>query len=393
MSFASLWPHLRALQGDAGPTLGARVLFAHRRQPLLVPLERPREAQAALGLFVANPLWRGLGRAHLRLDGALPASWRLPVVNWERFPVRELFDAQAGDGARYAILCGSPGPLQKIAVLRMVHDRSRWQLAKVAVQPSADAAVALEAGWLGKLGRVADLAPFVPTLTAAGTLAGGRHFVTMSAVPHGGPAFRFDQAHYSFLVALGALGRTFLPWSITGAFTRLRSRTRAVAPLLDTRHRDIVWSALEEIERQIGSRSLPACFAHGDFAPWNLRKETGNLYVFDWEYAELNGNPLQDFLHFHLMSRLARHRPVGPRFMRPLVARAACHAEAVFGAGSGVPEAAGALAAHYLLDVVTFYVAASRQLDPRHPVLRAYLRLLEQRTRWLPPDPAGGLRT
>ena len=392
MSFTLLWPQVGALQGAGGPAWTAKVLFAGRRQPLLVPADNPPQARAALAVFVANPLWRWLGRAHLRCDRWLPARWRLPTIRWENFPARKLFGAAAQQQSGHAVLCGSPGPLQKIAVLHMAGDRQRWQLAKIAVRPSADTAVGLEAAWLDRLGAAAGLAGFVPRLTATGTLACGRRFVAMSAIPDGGTATRFGGAHRSFLAALGALGPTFLPWSDTEAFTRLQSRARAVTPLLGSRHSSLVWSALEEIEREIGARSLPACYAHGDFAPWNVRDDTGSLFVFDWEYAESNGNPLQDYLHFHLMSRLARHRPVGPRFMRPLVLRAARHAETVFGANSGVAEAAGALASHYLLDVVTFYVDASRQLDPRHPVLRAYLRLLEQRARWLPAGTTGGVQ-
>jgi hypothetical protein len=79
--------------------------------------------------------------------------------------------------------------------------------------------------------------------------------------------------------------------------------------------------------------------------------------------------------------------------MAPLLSRAGRHADSVFGVRSGVAEAAGALAMHYLLDVITFYVEASRCLDPRHPVLRAYLRLLEQRGQWLATGAAIGGRT
>jgi aminoglycoside phosphotransferase (APT) family kinase protein len=173
------------------------------------------------------------------------------------------------------------------------------------------------------------------------------------------------------------------PWADTEAFNRLRERAQAVRPMMQAEHRALIDAALAEVEQRIGVCRLPACLAHGDFAPWNVRVQAGRLFAFDWEYAQAGANPLHDYLHFHLMSRLARHRPLGTRFMAPLLSRAGRHADSVFGVRSGVAEAAGALALHYLLDVITFYVEASRCLDPAHPVLRAYLQLLQQRGQWL----------
>jgi len=38
---------------------------------------------------------------------------------------------------------------------------------------------------------------------------------------------------------------------------------------------------------------------HGDFAPWNIRKKyDGELFVFDWEFADESGVPWLDALHF-----------------------------------------------------------------------------------------------
>ena len=70
--------------------------------------------------------------------------------------------------------------------------------------------------------------------------------------------------------------------------------------------------------------------------------------------------------------------------MSSLLTKAAHYANALFGPDSNVGEACGALTIHYLLDTLTFYVAASGYLDTAHPVMRCYLRLLENRALWLP---------
>ena len=386
MSFADIKFPLLALSGGPAaplaPIFEARVLFAWRRQPLLVPARNARCAHAALRFFVGNPLLRGLGHALLALDRKMPRAEILPVFRWEGFPAPALFGEELAAGASYAVLCGSPGPLQKATILCQPRDGLTPRVAKVALQPTADLAVTLEEHWLHELGHLPQIAAFLPRLTNAGALASGRRFVAMSALPTDGAASRFGHAHRQFLFALGAQGGIH-PWADTEAFNRLRERARAVHPMMKAEHRMLIDAALHEVEQRIGVCRLPACLAHGDFAPWNVRVQAGRLFAFDWEYAQAGANPLHDYLHFHLMSRLARHRPLGSRFMAPLLSRAGRHADSVFGARSGVAEAAGALALHYLLDVITFYVEASRCLDPNHPVLRAYLHLLKQRDRWL----------
>jgi hypothetical protein len=56
---------------------------------------------------------------------------------------------------------------------------------------------------------------------------------------------------------------------------------------------------------------LPACWEHGDFAPWNIKCSPGNgCVLFDWEDAQRNGLPLQDAFHFlHMQDCLFGGRP------------------------------------------------------------------------------------
>ena len=386
MSFAALWPALSVLQGGGeGVVFETKVLFARRRQTLLVPAGDARRAHAAVTFFVANPVWRGLGHLMLLLDRWLPRARLLPAARWEDFPARLLFGAAAERGSACAVLCGSPGPLQKITILCPSQGDAPAQVAKVALRATADDAVALEEHWLRELGDAPEVAPFLPRLNEAGALACGRRFVAMSALPPGHPAFHFGDPHRRFLAAMGSVGRGIGAWSTTDSFRKLRARAVALAPVLQAPYDGLINASLDDVESRIGARALPSCLAHGDFAPWNVRVEGRDLFVFDWEYAHAGANPLQDYFHFHLMSRLARHRPIAPRYMLEVIREARVHARTVLGTRSGVAEAADALAVHYLLDVITFYTEADQSLDPQHPVLRAYLRLLEERAQWLTP--------
>lgn len=50
---------------------------------------------------------------------------------------------------------------------------------------------------------------------------------------------------------------------------------------------------------------VPACWQHGDFAPWNIRRMAdGQLVLLDWEEARRDGLPLCDAFHFLHMQDL-----------------------------------------------------------------------------------------
>ncbi|HZD30319.1 MAG TPA: phosphotransferase [Candidatus Angelobacter sp.] len=64
-------------------------------------------------------------------------------------------------------------------------------------------------------------------------------------------------------------------------------------------------------ERLQDDTSLPACWEHGDFAPWNVRLQADDACILlDWEQARRNGLPLMDAFHFlHLQDFLFGERP------------------------------------------------------------------------------------
>lgn len=383
MSMAQLMPQLAMLRdGRAGSDAMAwKVLYARRRQPLLVPLDIA-QARNAIAFFISNPWLRAWGNLLLTLDQWMPRTLLLSKVKLEQFPTHLLFDAS--DLTETALYCGNPGPLQKLTMYCPGRDGAPGRVVKIAMHASADNAIALEAHWLGTLGNSEQTANFLPRLLQQGTLPYGRRFLAMQALPQGLPAAQFGELHRDFLKVLAGHAAPLTAWNATAAYARLEQRLSIVLPLVSPQHRRLLQTAFDEIGESIGTHQLPSCLAHADFVPWNLRLTQNQLYVFDWEYAEASGNPLQDFLHFHLLPRALRRWPLRTALMPKLLVQACDHANRVFGADSGVAAACGALTLHYLLDTITFYTAASGHLDLKHPVLRTYLRLLAKRAAWLP---------
>jgi Ser/Thr protein kinase RdoA (MazF antagonist) len=73
-------------------------------------------------------------------------------------------------------------------------------------------------------------------------------------------------------------------------------------------HLHVMSAALAEL---CDPRPLPACWVHGDFAPWNV-KHAGTLapMLIDWEDAHRDGLPLHDAYHFlHMQDYVFGERP------------------------------------------------------------------------------------
>ena len=79
------------------------------------------------------------------------------------------------------------------------------------------------------------------------------------------------------------------------------------ALLLPGQLRELLSDALSQLS---ASRLLPACWTHGDFAPWNIRHcPDGTPVLIDWESAHRGGLPLHDAFHFlHMQDYLFSHR-------------------------------------------------------------------------------------
>ncbi|HZV98381.1 MAG TPA: phosphotransferase [Methylophilaceae bacterium] len=381
MSLAQLWPQVAALRNSCpdGVPMVWKVLYAYRRQPLLVPID-PAQARTSVKFFMRNPALRAWGQLMLTLDCWFPQAHLLTTVRLESFPCTTLFGSC--DPYASSLFGGSSGPLQKLTMYCPGKNGGEGKVAKVALQKSANIAIEREAWWLEQLSDIPQIAGFLPQLLRHGALPCGRRYLSMTALPMGKSGSHMDEAHLEFLSILAQQRPPLTSWRRSGAFTRLYRRTHEVLPMIDPYYRRLLLEAMSEVEQQIGQRQLPSCIVHNDFAPWNLRVAEGRLFVFDWEYAEASGNPLHDFLHFHLITRALKRLPLSIKELPKISELAADYARAVFGPESGVAEATSSLMTHYLLDILTFYIEASNHLDLKHPVLSTYLRLLECRAEW-----------
>lgn len=389
MNFSELRPLLFDLSARSGTgnQLTLKVIYSKRNQPLLVPLGI-KQAHHAVNFFIHNPILKYWGHLLITLDYHLPFLHLLPTEKFENFPLNALFDVIDSDATRelqgVAIFCGFPGPLQKLTIYCPDGLGGLGKVAKVAVHATANEAIKKESHWLEKLSQSSTTARFLPQLLQHSTLKCKRHCLTMMSLPKGISPRTFGAAHHEFLRVLAQQKPVFTEWKDSEAHVRLKHRIRTTSLLVDDDTRQLWLEVVSEIEQLTARSVLPNLMIHGDFAPWNLRQIDSDLFVFDWEYAETYGNPLQDFLHFHLMPTALRHGGLNNKTMSALLRQTVAYVDNQFGLDIGVGKASGALTLHYLLDTITFYVEASGYIDYKHPVLHSYLKMLQQRAQWLP---------
>ncbi len=67
---------------------------------------------------------------------------------------------------------------------------------------------------------------------------------------------------------------------------------------LSKKQQQIVQKAISEIEQHYKGKTVEWSAYHGDFTPWNTFVDDGQLFVFDWEYAQRSCPPLLDKYHW-----------------------------------------------------------------------------------------------
>ncbi len=383
MSIAEVWPHLTQLREypGLGRPMTWKVLYSNRKQPLLTPVAL-HQSYAAIRFFIRNPLLQYWGYLMVTLDHWLPQAGILHTVGLERFPSESFFADYAAD--QVSVFFGSPGALQKLSIYAPGKDGKKGKVAKVALQDTANHAVSQESIWLSRLHESQLMSEFLPTLLNHGQLRCGLRYFSMHAFPNGKTPARFANVHHAFLKILSQQHLAYSHWQTSQAHQRLLLRIDAVSLLLDQDIRILLAEVTKEIEDQIAYTKLPNCFIHGDFTPWNTRQANQKLFVFDWEYAQTCGNPLQDFLNFHLIPSALKRWSWQKISIGNLMTKLGTYADKQFEPSSGVSAARGALTLHYLMDTITFYVEASGYIDRKHPVIKTFIELLEQRKDWLP---------
>ncbi|HUI84627.1 MAG TPA: aminoglycoside phosphotransferase family protein [Candidatus Binatia bacterium] len=217
----------------------------------------------------------------VELADAHEIDWR--AVGWKR------------PGAPAPLIhVGTPGPRQK-AVIHLADPASGEcdAIVKVPLTPGARDAIIREAAVLEMLaGEGYTCAPHVLRVHCERDLAAQQFLPGM-------PAQRRPISDYY------ALLRSLM---LHDEYTNIAEQVTAWHEPFHVPDRQLMASVGAELADAV---RLPACWVHGDFAPWNIRTLPGGQpALIDWEDAARGGLPLHDAWHFlHMQDFLFRGRP------------------------------------------------------------------------------------
>jgi hypothetical protein len=194
------------------------------------------------------------------------------------------------------VYSGSDSPARKVTALALAAEGAR-HVVKIADTAAGSEALQRETATLRTLAET-PLATQVPEVILTDRWADRADVQVQTALPHGLQRQEpvLTAAHVGFLVELSRLERQTLPLGETALARTVLARLNECHP------GDLpLYAAAVARELRDGVLAGPvaACHrTHGDFAPWNIRRDGNRVLVFDWEDSRPDGLALSDAWDF-----------------------------------------------------------------------------------------------
>jgi hypothetical protein len=121
--------------------------------------------------------------------------------------------------------------------------------------------------------------------------------------------YRLGPSHLEFLSTLHFAFTKDVAFDESDSWARLVAAVGDLSPELSSDWQKRCRVALAKVEGGLRGACIPHSFAHGDFAPWNIRASAAGLFVFDWEAGRQSSFPFHDAFHFTAAQSMMANRP------------------------------------------------------------------------------------
>lgn len=137
----------------------------------------------------------------------------------------------------------------------------------------------------------------IPKCLYCGTLENGLHLFVQSTIKtlHSKILHMWGEKHEQFLKDLNMHTKQELYFEDSD-FYRDLNVLREYLPILG--NPDVLSKTIQNVQAQYAGKRVVFSAYQADFTPWNMFVESGELFVFDWEYARLTYPPRLDYFHF-----------------------------------------------------------------------------------------------
>ncbi|MFH5886176.1 hypothetical protein ACG2F4_17845 [Halalkalibaculum sp. DA3122] len=121
---------------------------------------------------------------------------------------------------------------------------------------------------------------------------------------------QWEDQHSFFLKELHEKTRRQLPFGET-AFARMLDKLSQQLSRVSAVEGTVLKKGIEQVRDHYEGREVMFSMFHGDFTPWNMFVEEGELFVFDWEYAKRTCPPFMDRFHFFTQTAIFEKKMTG----------------------------------------------------------------------------------
>jgi Phosphotransferase enzyme family len=300
--------------GEAGRCYLAYPNLANPRW--LLP-QNPRFSHLYADLYTPQRPLGWLFKRLMQIGVIAPRIWleKKSIAELEEY----LAAALAVQAVEIAISLGTPGRYRKTTLQIMAPTGKIVAYAKMAKPGAALDSLETELANLKLLCQVPELRPHVAQPIGWGEW-GGAKILLLSPGPRRAGPYRLGADHLRFLTSLHHAFARDVRFVDGEVWARLVLALTEVVPELSSSWQTRCNSALKRLEAELRATRVPHSFAHGDFAPWNIRAGTDGLFVFDWEAGRRSAFPFHDAFHFTAAQAMVANRPnrLNTRFLANL---------------------------------------------------------------------------
>lgn len=132
---------------------------------------------------------------------------------------------------------------------------------------------------------------------------------TTEKTPHSTVPHQWSDSQDAFLKELHEKTKRKIVFEGSDLYRSLMSLKEHSDWLPDAKAKETVVNAIEKVLEENGGKTVEYSVYHGDFTPWNMFIESGNLFVFDWEYSKALYPPFLDRYHYFMQTAIfERHK-------------------------------------------------------------------------------------
>lgn len=262
----------------------------------------------ARNMRVAMNLYQPSGRNGKILKALFPCLHKVPLL--QKLIHAQTLCCDLNDGLKqfleklfgktdldFALFCGTPSVHQKITV-QLFKGQQIVGYCKITDQENIALLFQEEAKILKQMEE--RKIKGIPQCIYCGKFHGNLYLFVQSSVktPHSQVLHKWNMLHEVFLEELRCKTMQRVLFEESDYCKNLLNLKKHSDWLPQSVNKDFIEHTIDRIVRDRWGKKVEYSVCHADFTPWNMFVESGCLFVFDWEYAQLTYPPLLDKYHF-----------------------------------------------------------------------------------------------